>query len=165
MFFDQQASPHLTQSLVTVSETRSEVGQMPRWSGMQLACLNTWGKIISVMGLVLRWFRFLKGRNCESWFFDAWIDSLRYEIKSFSLFSCLNMFKNWNHDSSGITHFHTGDRGCANFQMWLRLLREWVFEPICLNWFLKSLLVWVENFPLPLSQAWTCFIELRGAFK
>ena len=28
--------------------------------------------------------------------------------------------------------------------MWLRLLREWVFEPNCLNWFLKSLSVWVE---------------------
>ena len=28
--------------------------------------------------------------------------------------------------------------------MWLRLLKEWVFEPNCLNWFLKSLLVWVE---------------------
>ena len=35
--------------------------------------------------------------------------------------------------------FHHGDRGCANYEMWLRLLKEWVFEPNCLNWFLKSL--------------------------
>ena len=43
-----------------------------------------------------------------------------------------------------ITHFHAGDRGCPNFDIWLRLLKEWVFEPNCLNWFLKSLSVWVE---------------------
>ena len=40
--------------------------------------------------------------------------------------------------------FHNGDRGCKNFEMWFRLLKEWVFEPNCLNWFLKSLLIWVE---------------------
>jgi len=45
---------------------------------------------------------------------------------------------------ASITHFHTGDRGCANFEMWLRLFKEWVFEPNCLNWFLKSISVWVE---------------------
>ena len=28
--------------------------------------------------------------------------------------------------------------------MWLRLLKEWVLEPNCLNWFLRSLLVWVK---------------------
>ena len=28
--------------------------------------------------------------------------------------------------------FHTRDRGCENFDMWLRLLKEWVYEPNCL---------------------------------
>ena len=43
--------------------------------------------------------------------------------------------------------FHNGDRGCENFEMWLRLLKEWLFEPNCLNCFLKSLSVWVEYHP------------------
>ena len=43
-----------------------------------------------------------------------------------------------------ITHFHTRDRGCANLEMWLRLWKEWVFDPNCLNWFLKSLSVYVK---------------------
>ena len=73
------------------------------------------------------------------------------------------------HIKNSITHFHTGDRGCANFEMWLRLWEEWVFEPNCLNWFLKSLSVRVEyhsEFPRNLylrcgpGSLYQIFIEL-----
>ena len=45
-----------------------------------------------------------------------------------------------------MSQVHTWDRGFGYLWKMFHSRGEWLWEPICLNWFLKSLSSWVEHF-------------------